>query len=297
MDPQNRLYSPDPSQRLAALAPLPSVEHLRKQAKHLLAACRNGDTDALNRVGRWFSERPERPSAIKLSHAQLAVAREHGCASWERLRRSVLTALVERLAVRDWNEWRAAAAARTSLHRMGEDGLLAVVEGLSHAEPRVRRGAVDFLNRHGDARCVPKLAELVLRDPVPYVRWSALQALKRLGGTPPPGGELASVLARAAQDDPSPRVRWRAVNSLPTPELACAAREDPSPRVRLRALAALGGRAGSALAQQTLERALDDGHPDVRRAAHQALRRLSPEYRQLAAQRAREANLAELALA
>ncbi len=231
---------------------------------------------------------------FKLAQAQLALAREYGFTSWTQLRHTVLRALVERLAVRHWSEWRAAAAARAALLQAGEDGLLAVLEGLSHPEPRVRRGCADFMDHHADDRCVPNLAELVLHDPVPYVRWSALHALKCQRCKPSPLTiDLTSVLVRAAQDDPSPNVRWRAVADLPTPLLVRVAREDPSPRVRVRALGALGVRSGSVLAQQALEEALHDSRPDVQHAAHQALRRLSPEYRQLAAQRAREANRAQ----
>jgi hypothetical protein len=113
VDPQHRPPSPEPQlpDSSPPLPPLPSLEHLRKQAKHLLAAARRGEPQALQRLRRWFPERP----AFALSHAQLVVAREHGCAGWAPLRRAVLGTLVARLAVRHWSEWRAAAAARAAL--------------------------------------------------------------------------------------------------------------------------------------------------------------------------------------
>lgn len=298
MDPQNRPSPQHPQehpQAPAELPSLPSLEHLKKQAKGLRAACQQGEIGALTRLQRWF---PDQTTPYTLSQAQLAIAREHGSASWAHFRRSVLNALVERLAVRHWSEWRVAAAARESLVQTGEHGLQAVLRGLSHPEPRVRRGAADFMDHHADDRCVPHLAKLVLHDPVPYVRWTALHALKCQRCKPAPLSiDLTSLLARVAQEDPSPRVRWRAVESLPTEQLARVAQDDSSPRVTLRALAALGSRRNSILATQTLENALHDPCPDVRSAAHQALRRQSPEYRQLVAQRAREANQARLGAA
>lgn len=294
MDPQQR-PSPQHPQAPAELPSLPSLEHLKKQAKSLRAACRQGETGALARLQRWF---PDQATPFKLSQAQLALAREHGSPSWTHLRRSVLNALVERLAVRHWSEWRTAAAAGAALAEAGEEGLQAVLKGLAHPQPRVRRGAADFMDHRADDRCVPQLAELVLHDPVPYVRWSALHALECQRCKPAPLSiDLTPLLARVAQEDASPRVRSRAVESLPTEQLARVAQEDPSPRVTLRALAALGSRRGSVLASQTLEQALHSSCPDVRGAAHQALRRQSPEYRQLVAQRAREANQARLGAA
>ena len=310
MDSQNRLSAqalalPQAAQPRAQLPPLPSLEHLKKQAKHLLAACRRGDAAALARLQRWFPERSanaERPAqtTIALSQAQLALAREHGAGSWAHLRRAALTALVERLAVRHWSGWRTAAAARTALAQVGDDGVLAVVGGLSHPAPRVRRGAVEFLTHYPDSRSVTKLTELALRDAVPYVRRLAVTALTRQrgGASPSLPNDLAPLLGQMAREDSSARVRWKAVTlGLPTPELVRVAREDPSPRVRQRALKTLGGRRDSALARQALEAALRDGPPAEQRAAHDALRRVSPEYRELAARRAREANQARASAA
>lgn len=58
----------------------PSLEYLRKEAKQLLDAARSEDSDALERLKAVTTS--GRPS---LHHAQLALAREYGCASWRDL--------------------------------------------------------------------------------------------------------------------------------------------------------------------------------------------------------------------
>ena len=65
----------------ASLPAAPSLEQLRKQAKDLLRAHRAGDPEAIARVEAY---RPKEP--LKLTGAQLVIAREHGFASWPRLR-------------------------------------------------------------------------------------------------------------------------------------------------------------------------------------------------------------------
>ena len=59
----------------------PSLEQLRKQARDLLAAHRRGDPEASARLRRWFPDLEE----LRLAHAQLTLAREHGFPSWPRL--------------------------------------------------------------------------------------------------------------------------------------------------------------------------------------------------------------------
>jgi hypothetical protein len=74
----------------ASLPAAPSVEQLRKQAKDLARAHRRDDDAARARV-RPYLPQPGEP--LKLSEAQLVIARERGFASWPRLR-----AYVDRLA-------------------------------------------------------------------------------------------------------------------------------------------------------------------------------------------------------
>ena len=59
-----------------------SLEHLKNQAKTLLAGARTGDPAAL----RWLrAYHPDPPAALKLADAQLVVARAYGFASWPKL--------------------------------------------------------------------------------------------------------------------------------------------------------------------------------------------------------------------
>jgi catechol 2,3-dioxygenase-like lactoylglutathione lyase family enzyme len=70
---------PDPP---ASDPPLPlradDLEFLRKQAKQLLRAARNGDASAIARIGAI-------KQPLQLAHAQHAIAREAGFASWPKL--------------------------------------------------------------------------------------------------------------------------------------------------------------------------------------------------------------------
>jgi ankyrin repeat protein len=74
----------------ASLPAAPSLEQLRKQAKDLLRAHRAGDPGVVARVAAHQRHADE---PLKLTGAQLVVAREHGFPSWPRLR-----AYVERVA-------------------------------------------------------------------------------------------------------------------------------------------------------------------------------------------------------
>ncbi len=77
--------------------PLPAsanLEHLRKQAKELLAALRVNDPFAHARWKAFHPEHSPAPSAsahfaVSLSEAQFVIAREYGFASWPRLKRHV----------------------------------------------------------------------------------------------------------------------------------------------------------------------------------------------------------------
>lgn len=71
---------------MSALPPHPSLDHLKRQAKDLLAAAQRGDPSALERL-HSVRPRPEPPFA--LHHAQFALAREYGFASWPRLKERV----------------------------------------------------------------------------------------------------------------------------------------------------------------------------------------------------------------
>ncbi len=72
----------------ASLPQDPDLGQLRNQARELQRAVRDGDEAAWARVARWHPAPPS-PDAFRLTAAQLVLAREHGFASWARLRRYV----------------------------------------------------------------------------------------------------------------------------------------------------------------------------------------------------------------
>src|SRR5690348_7795284 len=71
---------------MSALPGRPDLDQLRRQARELLRAAAAGDEEALRRIRAV-------PGRQTLSAAQLAIAREHGFASWPRLRAEVLRRL------------------------------------------------------------------------------------------------------------------------------------------------------------------------------------------------------------
>ncbi len=92
----------------------------------------------------------------------------------------------------------------------------ALIWGLSHKNPVVRRCCLELLDQHPDPRAVPHILS-VLEDPVPRVRWHAVHALLcdacKAGGsflTP----DIAARLSQVAANDPSPKVRNYAQQAL-----------------------------------------------------------------------------------
>ncbi len=71
----------------SALPAHPDLEHLRRQVKHLLLQAQAGEADAVARLQAQASGLPP-----ALATAQLAIAREHGFASWAQLK-SLVTAM------------------------------------------------------------------------------------------------------------------------------------------------------------------------------------------------------------
>lgn len=67
---------------MATLPPNPDLDQLRRQAKELLRAARDGQADAIAHIRTVSGE-------LTLSTAQLALAREHGFASWPALKTAV----------------------------------------------------------------------------------------------------------------------------------------------------------------------------------------------------------------
>jgi ankyrin repeat protein len=134
----------------ASLPAAPSLEQLRKQAKELARAHRAGDETAVVRV-RSYHPHPAEP--LKLSDAQLVIARELGFPSWPRLR-----AYVQRVAAHgpdlqhayhedlDYYEGRA-----DGLLASAEDGTGGAIAAFTrHDAPLTRAGARTVVAReHG----------------------------------------------------------------------------------------------------------------------------------------------------
>jgi hypothetical protein len=161
---------------------------------------------------------------------------------------------VELLGSRDW---RIVAAAWEALVVAGPVGLGAVVAGFTHADARVRRGCADFLDHYGTDACVDALRQAALHDPVAGVRRAAVHALLCQRCKPCSlTSDITDFLIQVAVEDSSVRVRGEALWGL-----------SEQPR-NPRAVAAL---------KQTLRQ---ESHPDLLRAAHQALMRQDPAYRE-----------------
>jgi hypothetical protein len=133
---------------------------------------------------------------------------------------------VERLGVRDW---RIAGAAYDTLAAAGEAGLQAVIAGLGHASPRVRRACAQFMDHAGSDPCVDALLLAARREPVPAVRRVAVHSLscQRCKVSPLSVDGVAALIERALSDT-SISVRREAVAGLtlqpPDPRAAAALR-------------------------------------------------------------------------
>ena len=100
--------------------------------------------------------------------------------------------------------------------QLPSDKIDALIWGLSHQSPVVRRCCLELLDQHPDPRAVPHILQS-LEDPVPRVRWHAVHAL--LCDACKAGGsfltsDVAANLQRVAEHDPSPKVRNYARQAL-----------------------------------------------------------------------------------
>ncbi len=85
----------------------------------------------------------------------------------------------------------------------------ALIWGLSHENPVVRRCCLELLDQHPDPRAVPHILS-ALEDPVPRVRWHAVHALicdACKAGESFLTPNVSAYLRRVAEHDPSPKVR------------------------------------------------------------------------------------------
>jgi len=127
---------------MSALPGRPDLDQLRRQARELARAAAANDDQALRRI-RAVSQKQT------LSAAQLAIAREHGFASWPKLRAEVLRrqgaepdadtqADAGIAAAKSWQEMREWCA-RLLQARTGQD-VLAWNERIAAAAPQNRAG-------------------------------------------------------------------------------------------------------------------------------------------------------------
>ena len=206
--------------RFRPLPEKPSLEQLKVQARELLESLHQGDPRTLQRFTRCFQVTPETCGTLKLTQAQLVLAREHGFPSWQQLsawvsERTLPTspeALVQMLASRSP---RVRIAVQTQLESFGKAGVNAAIVGLSDPDPRVRYGAADFMDHHADEDCAAKLRDMALHDPVPFVRDMALHALGCQRCKPEPLAiDILDILILRAKTDENWKTRRGAVYSL-----------------------------------------------------------------------------------
>src|SRR5579859_4489885 len=89
----------------------PDLDQLRRRAKELRDAARAGDPAALSRIAAHAPAAGPAQAPVTLAAAQLAIAREHGFASWPRLkaeaqaRNAELAQRVEEFLVASIRDW------------------------------------------------------------------------------------------------------------------------------------------------------------------------------------------------
>jgi HEAT repeat protein len=128
---------------------------------------------------------------------------------------------VEQLAVRDPN---IAIPALWALQQAGPAAIPALLAGLHHPHPRIRRGCVDIIDHGGygaDERCVTALLPL-LHDPVPHIRravWHTLfcercQDETKCEVTVTTKLDQVALLINIGLNDPNPKLRGQLIHEL-----------------------------------------------------------------------------------
>jgi HEAT repeat protein len=107
--------------------------------------------------------------------------------------------------------------ARASRGRsLSDDRIEALIWGLTHSSPVVRRCCLELLDLHPDARAADAIARC-LEDPVPRVRWHAVHTLTcdlcKAGGSYL-DTTIRARLNEVALSDSSPKVRAQAAAAL-----------------------------------------------------------------------------------
>jgi hypothetical protein len=129
--------------------------------------------------------------------------------------------LVKQLALHDPN---IAVPATWALQQAGPPAIPALLAGLGHTHPRVRRGCVDIIDHGGyggDARCIEALLPL-LYDPVPHIRravWHTLfcercQDESKCEVRPSTALDQVALLIEIGLHDPNPKLRGHLLADL-----------------------------------------------------------------------------------
>jgi len=269
------------------LPPRPNLAQLRTRAKELLRAARAGDPVA---VGRLQAQLAGRPIRLQLAEAQWVIAREHGFASWTRLK----IAVAARAAA-------AAAGNATSYTPLGGSEPAATAGRGAAAPGRIGRPT----RRHGPRHTPGRAAIQALHAAVvaaagrgeayPFLFAPPIGPLPRAVQAPlrqalVDSGQLPLVVdvLRQGAEQPSARVRAECAHALDwlgdsgcLPTLLRLA-DDPVPRVRWFALHALACddckleplSAGPAVVPLLRAKAASDPNARVRRQAEATLRLL-----------------------
>lgn len=100
--------------------------------------------------------------------------------------------------------------------RLPAEKIDALLSGLEHPNPLVRRCCLEILDQHPEPRIIPHLLDR-LEDPVPRVRWHAVHALLCdvcKAGDSLMSPKIAERLQEVASKDPSVKVRTYAARAL-----------------------------------------------------------------------------------
>lgn len=213
-----------------------SIEWLRRQAKDLLKAARNDEPCAVERVlryhPRWHKFWRSRVG-IRLADAQLVLARENSFSTWLQLKDWIMQgglieaeipgqenpyfAVVDNISRKSerirWSTILSARPGKFSLANRGQplppQKLDALIRGLSHSNPVVRRTCLEILDQHPHLSAIPHIMQRV-DDAVPRVRWHALHALSCdacKGGESFKSQATLARIGKVAANDPNPKVR------------------------------------------------------------------------------------------
>lgn len=129
--------------------------------------------------------------------------------------------LVQQLCVRNAE---VCVPATWALQQAGPAAIPALIRGMAHPHPRVRRGCVDIIDHGGygaDGRCIDALLPL-LHDPVPHIRkavWHTLFCERCVNESkcevkPTNALDRVALLIEIGLHDPNPKLRGQLIEDL-----------------------------------------------------------------------------------